>query len=104
MDINHNLITGCKLCEVFFHIDDYELIFPKSKDQIDKEDYIIILCKECGDYILILRDHTEYITNELFGKILYSTRKIISNSIKIDTNLKHSFDHFHCHIKTKENK
>ena len=101
MDINHNLILGCNLCDIFYHIDKYDLIYPKSIDKVNDVDYIIIKCIECNKYILILRDHTEYITNEMFGRILYSAKKIFNNAIRIDTIVKHCNDHFHCHIDVK---
>lgn len=101
MDVNHNLILGCPLCEIFNHIDDYELKYPNSKEEITNVDFIIIECKECKKYILILRDHTEFITNETFGKMLYFVKRFFSNVIKMDTTIKHCTDHFHCHIDLK---
>ena len=101
MDINHNLILGCYLCDIFNNLDQFDLIYPKSKDKVNEVDYIIIKCNECNKFILILRDHTEYITNEMFGRILYFVKKIFNNTIRIDTTVKHCNDHFHCHIDVK---
>ena len=41
MDIDHNLISGCPLCEVFSNLSSYEILF-------ESEDYIVINCKECN--------------------------------------------------------
>lgn len=98
IDINHNMVKGCELCDVFSSIDNYELIYPTSKAEVNSGDYIIIQCTECDNYILILRDHTEIITSEMFGKILFSVRKLFPKSIKLDTSVRHCGDHFHCHI------
>jgi hypothetical protein len=102
MDLNHNLILGCSLCDIFSNLDKYELFYPKTKDLIIKHDFIIIKCKECDKYILILRDHTESITNEMFGRILYTVKKLFNNQINMNTSTNHhSKDHFHCHIDVK---
>ena len=98
MDLDHNLILGCNLCSVFSHIEDYELKYPSTIEEINKVDFIIIRCKECNNYILIIRDHTEFITNEMFGRTLYLVKKLFNSQIKMDTNVKHCSDHFHCHI------
>jgi hypothetical protein len=102
MDLNHNLILGCSLCDIFSNIDEYELFYPKTKDLIPKCDFIIVKCKQCDKYILVLRDHTEFITNEMFGRILYSVKKLFSNPITMNTSSNHQVKyHFHCHIDVK---
>jgi len=99
MDINHNLVKGCELCDVFSSVDKYELVYPRDRNLANKVDYIIIRCLKCpSTYLLILRDHTEYITNEMFGKILYFVRREFKRNVRIDTSTKHCEDHFHCHI------
>jgi hypothetical protein len=92
MDIDHNLISGCPLCEVFSNLSSYEILF-------ESEDYIVINCKECNTPMMIIRDHIREITSDIYGKCLYKCKKLFSERITVDTKLLHSIEHFHMHIK-----
>lgn len=101
MDINHNLIYGCPLCDIF--IDPEEHIKTKvyyiDGETIETSDFIILDCITCKSPMVVVRDHTEAIAKELWGRILYTSRKTFNNSdIKLRCVPNTIKDHYHCHV------
>ena len=100
IDINHNLIKGCPLCEIFldrtnnlktklYHPQEYEIIY---------NDFIIIDCDTCKVPMVVIRDHVSDIPSELWGRILYRCKKMFGNDIRLRTKSRTIHDHWHAHI------
>ena len=101
MDTDHNLIYGCPLCEIFIHPEESicTRIFYTDSENVTESDFIILDCKTCKVPMVVVRDHTEQISKELWGRILYSSRKTFNNpKIKLRCTPRTIKDHFHCHI------
>ena len=99
MDINHILVNGCPLCELFLNNDNIttHLHYP-TKSTISSSDFIIITCKH--EYIphVIVRDHVETIPKELWGKILYICRNMFGNNIRIRIETRKIPDHWSAYV------
>jgi len=100
MDINHNLVTGCPLCNVFLDIDNSFIsdLHYMDGDSINNSDFVIVSCKTLSTPMIVVRDHVPNISNDLWGKMLYICRKEYGNNIRLKSNLKFIPEHFHAHI------
>ena len=100
MDINHNLIDGCPLCNIFIdpeHSVVKEFVFIE-KDDINKADFIVITQKLLTVPMVVVRDHVPTISSDLWGKILYYCRNEYGAGVRLRGNIKNFPDHFHSYI------
>lgn len=99
MDINHILVKGCALCDVFLNPNKYlkTKIYYKN-NRIEDSDFIIIHCNKCNMPIIIIRDHVVDISKELWGRILYVVRKEFGINTKLKLQHKESIEHWHAYI------
>jgi len=100
MDINHNLVKGCPLCEIFLDPKKNiktKLYYPKF-DEISKSDFVIINCQSCKVPMVVVRDHVTEISNDLWRSILYYSKREFGLNIKLRCRARTIKDHYHCHV------
>lgn len=100
MDIEHNLVKGCPLCDIFLEPEKNiktKLYYPDI-DKVSKSDFIIIECKTCHIPMVVVRDHVTEISKSLWGRILYRTKKEFGYKIKLRCKPRTIKDHYHCHV------
>jgi len=84
MDIYHNLIEGCKICDLFLNHDkilEKNLIYPETKEQLKSVDFMVV--KYNGDDLFIVRDHVPSISKELWGKIFFNCKQMYGYKSKL---------------------
>jgi len=99
MDLNHNLIVDCPLCELFLNPEkniNTKLYYP-DLDKINEVDFIILHSSIYKTPVVIVRDHTTEISSEVWGRILYQVRKMFGN-VQLRSESSKIKDHFHCVI------
>ena len=79
VDINHNLVSGCPLCSIFLNSSQKYLFIDKNS--LKSSDFVIIEGKKTP--IIVVRDHIDVISNSLWGRILYETRNLYGNSVRL---------------------
>ena len=105
MDLNHNMIIGCPLCEIFLQSPDElikKLYYPSNIEDIGKVDFIIIGHRDYKTPLVIIRDHVTDISKEIWGRMLYKVRGLFGN-VRLRYKLDSIGDHYHCCI-IKEDK
>jgi hypothetical protein len=90
-DINHNLINGCPLCELFLQSSQRVTFMDKTPM---KECEFVIL----NNNLVVVRDHIDIISNSLWGSILYKCRELYGNDIRLKSKPKIVQDHWHSYI------
>jgi len=104
MDINHNLVNGCPLCEIFINPEKYiktKVYYPEI-DKINTSEFVILDCKTCKVPMAVVRDHTTNVSKELWGKVLYECKNQFGYNIQLRCKPRKIFDHFHCHVIEKK--
>ena len=104
-DINHNLVSGCPLCDIFLNPYKYiktKLYYPDDISKVSSSDFIIIDCKTCKIPMIVIRDHVDSVSKNLWNKILYVTKKQFGYSTHLRCKPRQIKDHFHCHINIKK--
>lgn len=97
MDINHNLILGCNFCEICLS-KNIQLIYPDNFNQVEESDFIIV--KESNDdYLVVLRDHTNLISSDLYYRMTKAVNSKFHYKVKLDVDNVQSMEHYHIHIK-----
>jgi len=92
-------ITGCPLCEAFTNPDEsIKLYWPESIEEIKNSEFIIIECQSKKIPRLIYRDHIPNVLSESWGRMLYRSRKIFGNDIKLNISSDFIRDHFNCYV------
>jgi hypothetical protein len=96
MDINHNLILGCNYCEICLS-KNIQLVYPDTFNQVEESDFIIV--KESNDdYLVVLRDHTNLISSDLYYRITKIIKSKFHYKVKLDVDNVQSMEHYHIHI------
>jgi len=101
MDINHNLVKGCPLCDIFLHPDTSiitKLHYPESIDLISSSDFVVVDCKTCRIPMVVVRDHVTQVSKEIWGKMLYRCKLLFGRNARLRCKPRKIFDHHHCHI------
>lgn len=100
MDINHNLVSGCPLCNIFLDTENSIMtkLHYKNEETLENSDFIVISHKVLSTPMITVRDHVPSISNDLWGKILYECRKMYGSEIRLKANLKFMPEHFHAYI------
>ena len=99
-DLDHNLVKGCSLCEIFLNPEKNiktKLYYPEV-DNISTSEFVIVDCLSCNSQCVYIRDHVSDISNELWGKVLYKCRMIFGNNIRLQKETKIVLDHWSAHI------
>jgi hypothetical protein len=100
MDLDHNLVMGCPLCEIFLDNKNLktQLYYPHDVCDLNSSDFIIIDCLTCKTPMVIVRDHVSMISSEMWGKILYKCRLMFGQTTRLRTQQRSIKDHVHYHI------
>ena len=92
-------ISNCSLCNIFTKKDiDTKLYYPENTNNLDKEEFVIVDCLSCKTPMIVYSEHVTSITSEAWGRILYRTRKIFGNTIKLKEHNRKIRDHIHFHV------
>lgn len=83
MDINHNLIKGCPLCDIFSNEKISTLYFPDSINSVNNVDFVIINLSLFKSPLVVIRDHVPTISSSLWGNILYTCKKLFKKNVKL---------------------
>ena len=99
-DLNHNLIVGCPLCEIFLDPENniHTKLYHPRLEEVKYNDFIIIECESCKIPMVVVRDHVTDISTELWGRILYRCRKLFSENMRLRTTQRKIRDHVHYHV------
>jgi len=100
MDIEHNLIKGCPLCDIFLEPKKNiitKLYYP-SFDEIKSSEFVIVDCKTCKIPMVVIRDHVTDLSRSLWGRILYTSKKEFGYNMKLRYRPRTVKDHWHAHI------
>ena len=99
-DFNHNLVKGCSLCDIFLEPEKniHTKLYYPTLEEINKVDFIILDCHTCNIPMIVLRDHVSHVSREIWGKMLYQCKQIISGNIQLRCKPRLILDHYHCHI------
>jgi len=100
MDINHILISGCPLCEIFLNPEkniNTHLYHPEIEN-VEYNDFAILDCELQEIPFVVIRDHVEEISSELWGRILYRAKKIFGNDIRLKIDDRNVFDHWSAYV------
>ena len=101
MSEDNILISGCPLCGIFLDPEKYvktKLYFPDTIEEINENEFVIIECFSCEIPMMVLRDHIDYISNDIWRKSTYQCRKLFGRSIQFRTEMSRIKDHAHYHV------
>jgi len=104
MDIDHILVNGCPLCEIFLNPDKNirtTLYYPE-KELVAESDFVILDCETCNIPMVVIRDHITSPSNQIWGKMLYRAKKTIGYNVQLRCKPRKIKDHFHCHVIDKK--
>lgn len=105
MDIYHNLVCGCPLCEIFLNPEDNlhtKLYYPENPKDIKTCDYIVIECQTCKVPMFVIRDHVNSISSDLWGRILKTSRELFGYNVRLRTKPRTIKNHWHAHVIEKK--
>lgn len=101
MSEDNILVNGCPLCEIFINPEKNirtKLYFPLSMEDINKNEFVIIECEHCKVPMMVLRDHIDYISPDIWRKSTYQCRRLFGRSIRFRTEMRKIHDHVHYHV------
>ena len=97
---NAILVDGCPLCRLFTKKDYKSHVYYIDKNN----EYIIVECLTCKTPMIVLGEHLTSTSKELWGRILYTCRKLFGNSVRIRLKQRTIKDHWHGHIENTNRK
>jgi len=104
MDINHNLIKGCPLCDIFLdpkkHI--HTKVYYPEYHLIQSSDFIILECETTKTPMVILRDHVASPSKTIWGNILQVCRHEFGYPLRLRNKPRRVIDHYSCYIILKK--
>lgn len=92
-DITFN-VSDCPLCRIFTNKE----LLTKVYYLDSKGDFIILDCLSCKIPMVVIREHLTSVDKELWGRILYASRKLFGSSIILRLKTRTIHDHWHAHI------
>ena len=100
IDINHNLIIGCPLCNIFLDPEKniHTKLYHPNIESVIYNDFIILDCDSCKIPMVVVRDHVTDISSDLWGRILYRCRKLFGENVRLRTTPRTITDHVHYHV------
>ena len=97
MDLNHNLVIGCPLCEIYLSKNIYTKLHYPILEKVDEVDFVILDCATCKVPMVVIRDHVSEVSKELWGRILYQSKRMFGN-VQLRCESRLIKDHYHCHL------
>jgi len=92
-------VDGCPLCDIFTKLNiKTKLYYPEKDEILNEDDFVIVDCLTCKTPMVVVADHVTEIGREQWGRILYRSRTLFGNGIKLRTNRRKITDHWHAHI------
>ena len=92
-------VFGCPHCMAFSHLEiTTKLYWPESIEQVKDSEFIIIDCPKKHIPHVIYRDHVPTVLSEAWGRMLYRSRKIFGNDIKLNISSDFIRDHFNAFV------
>ena len=93
------LVSSCDFCKIFLNKEvTTRLYWPETVEDIPKEEFVIVDCKDCKTPILVISEHLTDITREQWGRILYRCRKIFGSGVTLKKHNLKIRDHLSYHI------
>ena len=92
-------VLSCEFCQIFMKNElKTKLYWPEDINDINKSKFIIIDGSICGTPMVIIDDHIDTISKELWGKILYRCKRIFGDDTILKIKPNRMLDHFHAQI------
>ena len=100
MDINHILINGCPHCDMFLNPDKNITthLYHPDIDNVKYNDFAIFDCEPQEIPLVVVRDHVEEISSELWGRILFRCKKIFGNDMRLKIDNTNVLDHWSAYV------
>jgi len=92
-------VKGCPYCESYSSLEiNGKLYWPEDISKVKDCEFIIIECPKKKMPHVIYRDHVPTVLSESWGRMLYRSRKIFGNDIKLNISSDFIRDHFNCYV------
>ena len=91
-------VDTCPLCEMFTKRLTTKLYWPSNPEDVIKSEFIIVECPDKHIPMIVYRDHVFSVLSESWGKMLYQSKKIFGNHIRVNIKMNRVKDHWHATI------
>ena len=101
-DFDHILVDGCDLCKYFKNPESItmKLHYPNNVSLVKNSDFIII--ESNTGPMIIINDHITDISKELWGKILYTSKKLYGDIIRLKIDKCKDYMHWNARVMSSD--